>query len=111
MSALSLGDYRYPTPMLPSPLPAQPIHMTVLALTGLGLGAAFILRPGFGQGAIHPLFVLVLVSLLVEGLLAIVAQRRPVVPLSGNARAIGFFLGAMLYLGMGLLFGPASTPT
>lgn len=96
--------------MLPSPLRAQPIHMSVLALTGLGLGAAVALRPGFGQGAVHPLFVLVLVSLLVEGLLAVVGQRRPVVPLSGNARAIGFFIGAVIYLAMSLVFGSTATP-
>ncbi len=90
------------------PLSAQPIHMSVLALTGLGLGAAAVLRPGFDQGAVHPLFVLVLVSLLVEGALALVAQRRPVIALTGNGRVIGFFLGAILYLGVTLLFGTPS---
>jgi hypothetical protein len=80
------------------PLSARNLHLAAMSLAGLVLGTAVVMRPGIGAGFIHPFFILILLSLAVDVGVAMLATRRPVTPLTVNARAAGFFSGAIIYL-------------
>jgi hypothetical protein len=87
-----------------APLSARNIHLTAMSIAGLALGVAVVTRPTFGRGVMFPFFLLILVSLAADVGIAVLATRRPVTPLSMNARMAGFLSGAILYLLVTWLF-------
>ena len=84
-------------------LTASAIYAAAMAATGLGLGLASLAWPVVHEGPVPPMMALIGVSLLFDIGLLRAAGRGLIDPLPMNGRIIGFFAGALIYLGTRLL--------
>ncbi len=82
---------------------ASAIYAAAMPATGLGLGLASLAWPVINDGPVPPLMALISISLLFDLALMNAASRGLIGLLQMNGRIIGFFAGALLYLGARLL--------
>lgn len=88
---------------------ARNVYYVTMTLSGLALGAAARAWPSFGSGAIPPYVWLLGVSLVFDIALQALSAKRPIAPMSMNARAAGFFAGAIVYLLVTYVFAPSAS--
>jgi len=79
------------------------IYAAAMAATGLALGVASLAWPVIHDGPVPPLMTLIGVSLVFDLALMSAAARGWTDILQMNGRVIGFFAGALIYLGSRLL--------
>ena len=79
------------------------IYTAAMAITGLALGAASLTWPEIHNGPVPPLMTLVGVSFVFDLALMGAAARGWTDVMPMNGRIIGFFSGALIYLGSRLV--------
>jgi hypothetical protein len=84
-------------------LTASVIYAAAMTLTGLGLALASLAFPVIHDGPVPPLMALIAISLLFDMALMSAASRGRIDLLQMNGRMVGFFAGALIYLGARLL--------
>lgn len=73
-------------------------YIALMVVAGLILGVAVVLNPAIAAGPVPPLLILLVVSLIVDVTVMAIAARQGFAPLDTNARVIGFFSAALLYI-------------
>jgi hypothetical protein len=81
-------------------LSARIIYIALMALAGLVLGFASLHYPVINDGPVPALMILIGVSLLVDLPLLLLASQGRMEPLQIEARFIGFFAAALIYIGI-----------
>ena len=75
------------------------IYTAAMAATGLALGVASLAWPVIHDGPVPPLMILIGVSFVFDLALMGAASRGWTDVLQMNGRFVGFFAGALIYLG------------
>ncbi len=79
------------------------IYTAAMAAVGLALGVASLIWPVINDGPVPPLMLLIGVSLVFDLALMRAASLGWAEALQMNGRMIGFFAGALIYLGARLV--------
>ena len=74
------------------------VYIALMLIAGLGVGAAIVKYPALAAGSIPPVAALLVISLIIDVSAMALAARNGSQPVTTNARLIGFFGAAALYL-------------
>ncbi len=73
-------------------------YIALMLIAGVALGIAVSIRPELAGAVVPPILALLMVSLIIDVTIMAVAAKQHAMPLTTNARILGFFGAATLYL-------------